>query len=46
MMNYAQVLEQIEQLINTPKEKLAEIITYFSELENSIKNTTFPLFVA
>ena len=39
--NYSSI-DQIEMLVSTPKEKLAEIITYFSELENSIKNTTFP----
>ena len=39
--NYSSI-EQIQLLVSTPKEKLAEIITYFSELENSIKNTTFP----
>lgn len=39
--NYSSIGE-IEKLVNTPKEKLAEIIAYFSELENSIKNTTFP----
>lgn len=42
LVNNYSSLEQIEALSSIPKEKLAEIITYFSELENSIKNTTFP----
>ncbi len=42
LINNYSSLEQIEALVSTPKEKLAEIITYFSELENSIKSTTFP----
>ena len=42
LINNYSSLEQIEALVSIPKEKLAEIITYFSELENSIKSTTFP----
>lgn len=42
LINNYSSLEQIEALSSIPKEKLAEIITYFSELENSIKSTTFP----
>ena len=42
LINNYSSLEQIEALVSIPKEKLAEIINYFSELENSIKSTTFP----